>query len=144
MGQIHQQTEQIFPAKRLSLCLIIIRLLLKAQTFFPPKDLFFFSNRIFRAKTQFFFIYRIFRAKRLSFFSYGKLLTLRLFSLIDFFRPKDVHVPTPFKSASNFAAKYWQLYFKLQKCRRAFKIFIQNVNTVVQKEKQRRQLASSQ
>ena len=39
MGQIRQQTEQIFPAKRLSLFLIIIRLLLKAQTFFPPKDL---------------------------------------------------------------------------------------------------------
>ena len=38
MGQIRQQTEQIFPAKRLSLFLIIIRLLLKAQTFFPPKD----------------------------------------------------------------------------------------------------------
>ena len=42
MGQIRQQTEQIFPAKRLSLFLIIIRLLLKAQTFFPPKDLVYF------------------------------------------------------------------------------------------------------
>ena len=70
MGQIRQQTEQIFPAKTLSLFLIINRLLLKAQTFFPPKDFgfsFFFLTNFFPPKDLVFSLTEFF-APRLIFF----------------------------------------------------------------------------
>lgn len=92
MGQIRQQTEQIFPAKTLSSFLIINRLLLKAQTFFPPKDFgfsFFFFDKLFPAKRLRFFTDWIFRAKTFFFLLKAFAVKRLTFLLTDCFRPKD-------------------------------------------------------
>ena len=76
MDQIRQQTEQIFPAKRLSLFLIIIRHHLKAQTFFPPKDFIFDPyRRIFFPPKDLEFFY----TKKASFIWTAKRLRKVLF-----------------------------------------------------------------